>query len=62
MRSGRPPLTPDIPQEVGQEETEVQAVEAKVPGRTDDRRPGGGGGQTHSHSKEAFFKVIHSAL
>ena len=52
MRSGRPPLTPDIPQEVGQEETEVQAVEAKVPGRTDDRRPGGGGGQTHLHGHE----------
>ena len=49
MHSGRPPLTPDIPQEVGQEETEVPTVEAKVPRRTHNRRPGGGGGVAHAH-------------
>ena len=52
MRSGRAPLTPDIPQEVGQEETEVPTVEAKVPRRTHDRRPGGRGGLTHAYGRE----------
>ena len=52
MHSGRPPLTPDIPQEVGQEETEVPTVEAKIPRRTHNRRPGGGGGLTHAHGRD----------